>query len=330
MTPQTRVPGPAVAANRLRTRLLRYPESANLTQAKVAKSLDWSESKLHRIENGPGRIQTTDLRAMLDLYGVTDAAERENMVDLVRASRNPGISTRYKGYLSPTFQEYLDHEAFADHVYNYETKLIPGPIQLGGYADAIVSALLEDDDPDRTAAIVDARNERAEFLTGGNGPSADFIIDETALHRAIGGETTRWDLKYEAMKRVVKHLKSLNTRYLKAANQPIDAGQNADISIQVVPLEWGAYRALRGPFVVLDFQNPDDEPLVYLEHPSGEEIIRTPEVLATYRATFEELSKSIPSASETGSILDYILQSYETRLATSPLNPDKVRHGTTV
>ena len=320
MTSPGRIPGPAVAANRLRSRLVRFREAAQLTQVNVATELDWSESKLHRIENGPGRVQTSDLLAMLTLYGISDEPERQAMVELARASRQPGISTRYGRQLPPRFVEYLDYESFADHVYNYEVALIPGPIQMSGYADAVVAALLGGEAEERQAAIVYARNERAQYLTGPQGPSVDFIIDEVALHRAVGGEELSWDLKYSTMERLTEHLKELNTRGRAKLGQSIRADLNPDISIQLVPLEWGAYSALRGPFVILEFNSPDDDPLVYLENPTGEEILRSPSDTSVYTQLFRRLSESIPGAEQTNDLLDYIRASYVRRLAEYPAN----------
>jgi transcriptional regulator with XRE-family HTH domain len=322
MTPTTRTPGPAVAASRLRSRLLRYRQKAQLTQLDVANALDWSESKLYRIENGPGRIQTSDLLAMLSLYGVDDDDERKAVVELGRASRQPGVSTRYGRHLDPKFVEFVDYEAFADRFYNYETKLIPGVIQNHGYADAVATGLRLEPDDDEAAVVVDARNERAQYLTGRHGPTARFIIDESALHRAVGGEGLNWDRKYDVMTRVFEHLKVLNTAAigLSAAGGETDAAdRNPDLAIQIVPFELGAYSALRGPFVLLEFDDPDDETLVYLENPDSQEILRDPDASQRYREMFLRLSQQVPGPEATSAILDHIADTFPSRLKQFPL-----------
>lgn len=63
---------PAAARRRLRLALRRARETAGLTQGKVAEALDWSVSKVNRIEKGDVTVSTTDLRALLELYGVVD------------------------------------------------------------------------------------------------------------------------------------------------------------------------------------------------------------------------------------------------------------------
>ncbi|GAA5033918.1 helix-turn-helix transcriptional regulator [Terrabacter aeriphilus] len=325
MSGTRRSPGPAVAASRLRSRLASYRVHAGLTQKDVAKTLDWSDSKLHRIENGPGRIQTSDLHAMLTLYGITDEDERQAMISLGRASRQPAPSTRYGQRLDPKFVEFLDYEAFADRYFNYQTKLVPGVIQIAGYADAIATNLRFMPDEDEAAAVVDARNERAQYLTGPNGPTAEFIIDEGALHRAIGGESMAWDYKYEVMNRLFEHLNRLNTRgNTIRTGQSASEGLNPDLSIQIVPFEVGAYAALRGPFVALEFDDPNDESLVYLENPDKQDIIRDPLITAQYRTIFDDLQARIPGPDHTAEILEYIRSEFKARHDAFPVRTPSI------
>lgn len=60
-------------------------QDAGLTQPQVAHALDWSVTKQTRIENAQVAIQVTDLRAMLQLFRVTDAERINELLDLARA-----------------------------------------------------------------------------------------------------------------------------------------------------------------------------------------------------------------------------------------------------
>jgi transcriptional regulator with XRE-family HTH domain len=60
---------------------------AGRTQKEVAQEMDWSASKMRRIESGTVRIKTTDLRALLSYYNVAGEQRTEELVDLVRATR---------------------------------------------------------------------------------------------------------------------------------------------------------------------------------------------------------------------------------------------------
>ncbi len=62
-------------------------EQAGLTQKQVARAMDWSPSKMLRIESGTVRVSTTDLRALLSYYNIADEQRTEELVDLVRVTR---------------------------------------------------------------------------------------------------------------------------------------------------------------------------------------------------------------------------------------------------
>jgi len=49
--------------------------------------MDWSASKMLRIEAGVVGISTTDLRALLACYDVRDERRTEELVNLVRSER---------------------------------------------------------------------------------------------------------------------------------------------------------------------------------------------------------------------------------------------------
>src|SRR2546430_9024966 len=68
---------PAVARRRVRLALRRAREDKRLTQTQVAEAMEWSLSKVMRIESGEVSVSPTDLRALLPLLGVTDGPAME-------------------------------------------------------------------------------------------------------------------------------------------------------------------------------------------------------------------------------------------------------------
>lgn len=54
---------------------------AELTQAQVAAHMDWSPSKMIRIENGAVGISHNDLLALIELYRIRDADVVKRLVD---------------------------------------------------------------------------------------------------------------------------------------------------------------------------------------------------------------------------------------------------------
>jgi transcriptional regulator with XRE-family HTH domain len=60
---------------------------AGLSQADLSAHTDWSVSKISRIEQGIIVPSTVDVRAMLALYGVTDAEVVQRLEDAAREER---------------------------------------------------------------------------------------------------------------------------------------------------------------------------------------------------------------------------------------------------
>ena len=85
---------PAVLRRRLCRHLVQF--RGERTQREVAEALDWSPSKLLRIENGAIGIASTDLRALLALYGVASPALVEMMVHMAKESRHSVAKARAK------------------------------------------------------------------------------------------------------------------------------------------------------------------------------------------------------------------------------------------
>ena len=72
---------PSVAKWQLHTRLMAARRNMKKSRAEVAESLDWSVSKLLRIENGNVGVATSDLMALCEVYSLSDS-ERIDMIEL--------------------------------------------------------------------------------------------------------------------------------------------------------------------------------------------------------------------------------------------------------
>jgi transcriptional regulator with XRE-family HTH domain len=272
---------PVVAQRRLRTTLrdLRLRQGQRKTQKQVAMALDWSQSKLLRLEGGQVPIATSDLIALLTQYGITDEQQVKTWVDLARASRKPTIKDAYLDIFSKAFAEFVEHEAYASIIRQFETKLIPGVLQTEDYAEAVLRTYLEPTPPDaEVSRRVQARLERAAQLLdrSKNQPEMFFILDEAAVRRQVGRESENPTL----MVRQLQHLKEMGSR--------------PNIQIQIVPFNYGIYAALRGPFELLEFDDPADLPMLYVENPQGDELFHENiDKIAPFLDTFTELEESL-------------------------------------
>src|SRR5689334_1720725 len=71
---------------RLRRELRTARLRKELTQKQVAEAMEWSLSKVNRIEQAKSGISINDLRALLLLYGITDEEQTEQLLNLTRAA----------------------------------------------------------------------------------------------------------------------------------------------------------------------------------------------------------------------------------------------------
>src|SRR4051794_595764 len=116
---------PALQRRKLRFELRRLREAAGFTQLSVATEMEWSLSKVIRIETGQVGVTITDLKALLQHYGVTDPQQSTELFAIARASRERPWWNRYKGSANPNFLLSLGYEGSATIVRNFEPILVP-------------------------------------------------------------------------------------------------------------------------------------------------------------------------------------------------------------
>jgi transcriptional regulator with XRE-family HTH domain len=259
----------AALRRRLRVELRRARLAAGLTQRDIAERLDWSPSKIIRIESGSVSITVTDLRALLAEYGIGDAKVVEDLVAMARASKKQPWS-QYKDVLTPATIQFFGYESTASRIRNFQLIVIPGLLQTEEYARAILEGYRLPED--RVERIIESRLEHQELLEQAKPPQMHFIIDEAAIRRVVGGPKVM-----EAQLRRVSEL---------ALHQAV--------TVQVVPFPVGAHPGMEGPFVHLEFPDPDDDDVLYIEgrHPADSVFRDDSEVTAHYLNMFFELEKT--------------------------------------
>jgi hypothetical protein len=80
------------------------------------------------------------------------------------------------------------------------------------------------------------------------------------------------------------------------------------VSIRVVPFGVGAHPGMTGPFILLEFPNPQDDDVLYLEHVDGDKVIRDElAVTGEYTERFFHLEKLALSMDDTRRLLHEII-----------------------
>ena len=165
---------------------------------------------------------------------------------MVKASNEPSWWHRYTDLVADWFQDYLGLEESASRIQTYEQQFLPGLMQTEDYARAIANRgwfPLTSQSAERQVTV---RMRRQALLTRPDSPKLWAVIDESVLHRPIGGR--------RVMLAQIEHLLELTRR--------------PNITLQVVPYALSGYAA-EGSFTMLRFAEPELPDVVYIEHLTG-------------------------------------------------------------
>lgn len=263
--------GPITTRRRLRAELRTLRLARKLSVDEVTARVEWSPSKLIRIENGQVGISVSDLTALLQLYGVRDRARVDELKELARATRQRTWWSRYQRHIPASYLEFIGAESDARRISHYHPTLIPGLLQVEPY----ISALLESVALTRlTPEGLDARREvrlarQHHVLEQADPPEYLALVDEAALRRPIGGAAT--------MMRQLDHLLAMADR--------------DNVTLVVLPYSVGGHPGLNGVFALLEYGDPLNDDVVGLENVFGGIILRDdPEVIDSYRSAAARLA----------------------------------------
>jgi transcriptional regulator with XRE-family HTH domain len=258
---------PVVQRRRLRTELRRTRLDLGLTQEQVAAAMDWSLSKLIRIENGSVGISTNDLKAILAYYKITDEGRNVELLGLARGARERSWWSTYRE-ASPRLIQLIEYESAASIIRNFQPMLIPGLLQTEEYATTMIRNLGPAATAQDIKTGVEIRMRRQQILQQAEMPLMFFIMDEAAVRRLVGGP--------EAMRRQIQRL--------------LDESEKPAVTIEIVPFSAGAHPGMQNPFMLFEFPDAEDEDALYLEGASDSRFNRDdPEEISSFRDRFEVL-----------------------------------------
>ncbi|MGP4115062.1 helix-turn-helix domain-containing protein [Streptomyces sp. 4N509B] len=283
----------SVYRRQLAARLKQLRETSDLTLAEVAARVEINQGSLSRIENGERGTTPVLAGALLTCYGVDDPAQRNDVLDLVRADREQQKSwwRKYSTVLTATrYDGYLALESGAVALSNYQPMLVPGLLQTEDYARSVIAQMRMDLTPPQVEDLVTIRLERQHTrLSGANPTKLWAILDEAVLHRTIGSPTV--------MANQLDHL-------ITASDQP-------NITVQLLPFSLGAHPGLYGPFVILTFpaHTPD---LVWLENPRNSVYLEASTDVDNYWEIFDHLRACALSPSDTRTRFAEMIKDFDT------------------
>ena len=274
---------PSVRLRRLAAQLRELREAAGLTQEEVSERTGKDRSTLYRLESAQQRPQKSTLIQLLDLYGAAEP-RRSELLTLLREASQRGWMRPYRSELPDVYSDYIGFEDEARSIANYESLFVPGLLQTEAYARAQLRGTLPNASEAEIESRVAARLERQPVLAKNDAPKLWAIMDEAALRRLVGGR--------DVMRGQAAHL-------LEARTLP-------NVTIQVIPYGAGAHPGMDGSFVILEFPDPDDPSIVYVESAAGGLFLEQDAEIRRYMLMFEHLRAAASGLDATAALLEAI------------------------
>ncbi|HEY4005725.1 MAG TPA: helix-turn-helix transcriptional regulator [Pseudonocardia sp.] len=268
----------------LARRLKTLRERNRLTLEEVCEPMQFSTSKLNRIENAENLIDIHELKSLLDIYCVT-ADRWPEYFDMLAAAKQRGWWRAY----GLDDRGYVPMEADASLVRDFSLACVPGLLQTADYARTMLRASLAQRSSERLRNDLAVRMIRQKRLTSADDPlHLVAIVDESALHRPVGGPAVMAEQLAQLVERA-----ALNT-----------------VTLQVLPTNHGAHIAQAGTFSLLSFDELGEPDVAYAEHPLG--ATHTDREAAVSRATmtFDRLRSDALSPADSEALVRRAAEQY--------------------
>jgi transcriptional regulator with XRE-family HTH domain len=259
---------PALGRRRLGAELKRCREAAGLTQQQVSREFEWHAAKVTRIEAARVAVTPRDVKDLLSLYEVHDRDYRESLVQLARPARGRVWWADYRDILPPA-GSFITLEADASVMCNWEQAVVPGLLQTEAYMRALYSTVPPEHLRSTVDRMVSFRLNRRHRLTADDPLTLRAVIDESVIHRRVGGADVLADQ--------LRHL--------------IAMSELPTVDLRILPFKSGEHPLLGTAVAILEFHDAPDLNVVYVEQFRGTHRLmkRTAEVTRC-RDQFEQLT----------------------------------------
>ncbi|WP_306362421.1 helix-turn-helix transcriptional regulator [Nocardia sp. CC227C] len=274
-----------VRLRRLAAMLHELREKSGLSKEEVSSRTGINVTTLYRIETAQARPQRRTLTAMLDLYGIGEP-QRSDALQLLTDALKPGMARPFETAVGEVYGAYINFEAEALSARFFQASYIPGLLQTEEYADAVMQTSWPKISDEVRSQRVQARVERAKVLTKEEPLELWVVLDEAVIRRMVGGP----EVMIEQLERLLN-----------------DAAQR-NVILQLLPFDAGAHPGMSGSFVVLDFQNPADPELVYVEGIASDEIIEGHTEVRRYGVMFDQLRAMALSPRNSEEVINQVIE----------------------
>ncbi len=226
-----------------------------MTLRQIGEALGKNHGVISMWLKGERPPSSEDVASFCTAVGV-HGAERDRLISLAKAAAEPDWLTQGVPGADETMQSVLESENDAEEITGWSLSLIPGLLQTGDYARAIV--LNEN--------LVRLRVGRRDVLERINPARLVSLIGEAALLNPIGGAGVM----------------AAQLRYL------LQVGERPNVDVLVVPTRAGWHPGLVSSFTHYRFPESSKTPnMVYIEHHRTGTFLSGAQHVADYESAIE-------------------------------------------
>jgi hypothetical protein len=277
--------GATVAKRRLSRRLGEIRKDSGHTANQICDMLVWGRGKVGRMEaNQWKRPETSDIRDLLRIYGVT-GAEHDEILELVSRAR---VRPWWRDYGDVFENEFPGFENDATRIRVFMPLVLPGLLQTADYAETFMRAGFRA--PAWRRKALESRLRRQEILdrADGTAPRLIAVITEASLQYQWG---TREDRREQ-----VEHLAEMS--------------RHPNVELRIQRFADGPWAGLMSSVNILDL--PDGEPsVVYVETDYEIEEVSQPERVNAYARSFARACDAALDPGDTTVYLSEIAEQLE-------------------
>ena len=266
---------PTVARRRVRLAIREARDAAGLTQNQVAEEMEWSLSKVIRIENGEVSISPNDLRPLLNYLRVRDKAVVSSLLADARIARTRQRQAWYqapefRNHMTDALRRLIEYEAELTAMRSYSVYYLPGPFQVPAYASALTNSWGDELAAQNIRWLLEARQRRRRIIRermDSKQLRVAMLLDQSVLERQVGGAATIAD-------------------QLQELHDLVNGGQMA---IRMLPFDLESPIANNASYDLLTLGEGEHNEVMYRENGMTDELIEDRELTSKHRERFEQL-----------------------------------------
>lgn len=196
----------------------------------LAKAIGKDRARLSRVFDGKATLSVEELTTLLRLLGAEQQAQHELLALGARARERPG-RRRYTDLVPRSYTRLPDLESMATEIRMYEPGVLPWPIQIPEYLEAMMTngdGIWWESSWEERRRRINFRLERQRLVMEARPPKTmHLIITDVTLRTMIGGRETM-QRQLEHLLRVIDERPEITVQVL-SATEPHNPTQCAGI-----------------------------------------------------------------------------------------------------